>query len=89
VIDLKRRSLITGLVGLVAAPAIVRAESLMRLARPRPEEDHWIAIEHFDQFCRTAFTWTKARIPSTEADLRDLAATAQFLRINGIRLVAG
>lgn len=40
---LNRRSLILGAAALLAAPAVVRAESLMKIAAPRMTLDEWVA----------------------------------------------
>ena len=39
---IRRRGLIGGLIGLIAAPAVVRAESLMRVSVPRPTVTLWL-----------------------------------------------
>ena len=40
---LARRGLLRGTIGLLAMPAIVRADALMRISAPKQESDAWIA----------------------------------------------
>jgi hypothetical protein len=90
--NLTRRGLITGLVAFVAAPAIVRAESLMKIAPRLVEEDvivdvshqtgHWISVNPLKHDFHVGDVVTISGVYASHSleRLREFVVTAEALK---------